>query len=113
MVHHRPKVLALLAANALFTSAFNIERTPESVVTKSKYPFNQLVVFGDQFSDNGNGSYVHGLDPQNIYGHYTWTDGPIASTYLAGFLGVPELNFAWGTYTAHIHLLGLCSSTLR
>ena len=85
-----------------------------------KYPFSQVVAFGDNLSDNGNGvpftsntfdtsanilclgSYAHCVaDPTNcgnkIYGFGTWTDGPIAVSYLVTELGVPlTTDYAFG-----------------
>lgn len=63
---------------------------------KSSKPYNTLVAFGDQLVDNGNGSYAHGLDPNNAYGYHTWTDGPVVPSYLADLLGVPLVDYAWG-----------------
>lgn len=43
---------------------------------RSSYPFNELVAFGDELSDNGNGSYAHGItgdgDGKFQYGFPTW-----------------------------------------
>lgn len=104
----------LSAFGSIFVSGF---ASPLPGKAKPKaYPFNQLVVyvhermadtfqanplmqrysFGDQFSDDGNGSYAHGLDPNNIYNYFTWTDGPVVPQYLADLLNVPSLNHAWG-----------------
>ncbi|KAF2481659.1 hypothetical protein BDY17DRAFT_299422 [Neohortaea acidophila] len=58
--------------------------------------FDTLLVFGDQLSDNGNGSTAHGLNPGNIYGHHTWTDGPVAVQYLSDLLDVPLSDYSWG-----------------
>lgn len=68
------------------------------VEKRSAYPFNQLVAFGDELSDNGNGSYAHGItgDPANVYGYGTWTSGPVAVSYLADLLGVPLVDYAFG-----------------
>ena len=70
------------------------------------YPFSALVVFGDNLSDNGNGSYAHNVaannptdvvDGNTIYGAKTWTNGPVAASYLTDLLGVPMTqNFAFG-----------------
>ena len=70
------------------------------------YPFSALVAFGDNLSDNGNGSYAHNVaansptdvvDGNKIYGAKTWTNGPIAVSYLTDLLGVPmDQNFAFG-----------------
>lgn len=70
------------------------------------YPFSALVAFGDNLSDNGNGSYAHNVaawsptdvvDGNTIYGAKTWTNGPVAVSYLTDLLGVPmDQNFAFG-----------------
>ncbi|KAK5684088.1 hypothetical protein LTS10_003952 [Elasticomyces elasticus] len=63
------------------------------------YPFNQLVAFGDDLSDDGNGSYAHntsGGGADNNYGFGTWTDGPIAVSYLADLLEIPLVDYAFG-----------------
>ncbi|TKA57533.1 hypothetical protein B0A55_10997 [Friedmanniomyces simplex] len=56
------------------------------------------LTFDDELSDSGNGSYAHGIngDPANIYGFGTWTDGPVAVSYLAEHLGVPLTDYAFG-----------------
>jgi len=88
-------LFSLLAATIAFVSGLII---PESVAKRSVYPFNQIVSFGDELSDNGNGSYAHGIsgDPGNVYGFGTWTDGPVAVSYLADLLGVPLTDYAFG-----------------
>lgn len=68
------------------------------IEARGKYPFNQLVAFGDEFSDNGNGSYAHGItgSPATVYGYGTWTNGPVAVSYLADMLGVSLRDLAFG-----------------
>lgn len=34
---------------------------PSNKQAGTAYPFDRLVAFGDELSDNGNGSYAHGL----------------------------------------------------
>lgn len=65
---------------------------------RSTYPFNQIVAFGDELSDNGNGSYAHGItgSPANVYGFGTWTNGPVAVSYLSSLLSTPLQDFAYG-----------------
>lgn len=60
---------AVTQASALAIPAENTKR--------SAYPFNKLVAFGDELSDNGNGSYAHGItgDPANVYGFGTYMHG--------------------------------------
>lgn len=71
---------------------------PAQPATRGSYPFSRLVAFGDELSDNGNGSYVHGItgDPADVYSFGTWTNGPVAVQYLAGELGVPLDDYAFG-----------------
>lgn len=62
--------------------------------SSNAYPFTSIVAFGDNLSDNGNGSYAHcvaapGDCTNTIYGARTWTDGPVAISYLSTLLGVP------------------------
>jgi len=70
---------------------------------KPSYPFTQMVAFGDNLSDNGNGSYAHcvtsdpGVCGNKVYGFGTWTDGPVAVSYLSTNLGVPlTYDYAYG-----------------
>lgn len=62
------------------------------------YPFSKLVAFGDELSDNGNGSFAHGItgNPATVYGFGTWTNGPVAVSYLADLLSAPLTDFAFG-----------------
>lgn len=48
-----------------------------------------MVAFGDNLSDNGNGSSKHNVagNPESIYGFNTWTNGPVAVSYLSDTLG--------------------------
>jgi phospholipase/lecithinase/hemolysin len=77
------------------TTALTLQSKPQ---LRSTYPFNQLVAFGDEFSDNGNGSYAHGItgSPATVYGFGTWTNGPVAISYLSSLLSVPLRDFAFG-----------------
>lgn len=79
-----------VSALVIFTEPVNEKRT--------SYPFSELVAFGDELSDNGNGSYAHGItgDSSNNYGFGTWTDGPVAVSYLADLLNVPLTDYAFG-----------------
>ncbi|KAI0457197.1 hypothetical protein F5B21DRAFT_99830 [Xylaria acuta] len=90
---------ALAAVGISAVSAVPLHgQTHESLRARSKYPFSKLVAFGDELSDNGNGSYAHGISgsPANVYGFGTWTDGPVAVQYLASLLGVPLTDYAFG-----------------
>ena len=89
-----------LVASALLL-AIHVSSAPAPVTPRSQYPFSQIVAFGDNLSDNGNGSVAHGVaapgDPTNsIYGFNTWTNGPVMVSYLSGLLGVPLLDYAYG-----------------
>lgn len=87
--------LASIALTLLFTSS---ALALPALQQRSSYPFNQLVAFGDEFSDNGNGSYAHGItgSPATVYGYGTWTNGPVAVSYLADLLSVPLRDLAFG-----------------
>ena len=78
--------------------AFIAVQTTARALPRTTYPFNRLVAFGDELSDNGNGSYAHGItgSPANVYGFGTWTNGPVAVQYLAGLLNVPLVDYAFG-----------------
>lgn len=69
-----------------------------SVRSTSKYPFTNLLAFGDELSDNGNGSYAHGItgNPATVYGYGTWTNGPVAVSYLSNLLQAPLADYAFG-----------------
>lgn len=76
-----------------------IEAAPASIAgTTNKYPFTNLIAFGDELSDNGNGSFAHGItgNPANVYGYGTWTNGPVAVSYLSNLLQVPLADYAFG-----------------
>ena len=90
-------VISVLAVAASQTSALAISGQ-QGAAKRAAYPFNRLVAFGDELSDNGNGSYAHGItgDPANVYGFGTWTNGPVAVQYLAGDLNVPLDDYAFG-----------------
>lgn len=62
-------------------------------------PFKNIVIFGDNLSDRGNGSSDHNMagNPETIYGYKTWTDGPIAAEVLADNMKLPIVyDFAFG-----------------
>ncbi|KAJ8608060.1 hypothetical protein MRB53_039895 [Persea americana] len=68
---------------------------------RATFPFTRMVAFGDNLSDNGNGSFAHGVqdsNPQNtIYGYRTWTNGPVAVSYLSTYLNTPlTTDYAFG-----------------
>ncbi|KAK3068877.1 hypothetical protein LTR53_013218 [Teratosphaeriaceae sp. CCFEE 6253] len=87
---------ALLAISINQVTSLAIPGT--AVSQRSTYPFDRLVAFGDELSDNGNGSYAHGItgDNSNNYGFGTWTDGPVAISYLADLLNAPLTDYAFG-----------------
>ena len=84
-------VLVLFLSHQSLTLAHPTTRSPS-------YPFTRLIAFGDELSDNGNGSYAHGItgSPADVYSFGTWTNGPVAVQYLAGALGVPLDDYAFG-----------------
>lgn len=66
--------------------------------TGTTYPFDNIVAYGDELSDNGNGSFAHGItgNPANVYGFGTWTNGPVAVSYLADLLHMSLADYAFG-----------------
>lgn len=67
--------------------------------TRRSGSVTSIVAFGDELSDNGNGSYAHGMtgSPANVYGFGTWTNGPVAVSYLSNELKLPlTANYAFG-----------------
>lgn len=110
--------VALLAP--LFTAAAPLKASEADIVERSAFPFTRVVAFGDNLSDNGNGaspllplphqsplthsigSFAHGVtaanDPTNpVYGYGTWTNGPVAVSYLVDLLDVPlAADYAFG-----------------
>ena len=87
---------------SLSVALFSIcSAAPTKLRQRAQFPFSQIVAFGDNLSDNGNGSVAHGVadasNPSNsIYGFNTWTDGPVMVSYLSSLLGVPLLDYAYG-----------------
>lgn len=76
-------------------NAFTLDARPQP---RSTYPFDHIIAFGDEFSDNGNGSYAHGISgsPLTVYGFGTWTNGPVAVSYLSNLLSVYLRDYAFG-----------------
>jgi len=60
---------ALFTTSLLATQAVALA-LPRNLQERGTYPFNYMVAFGDELSDNGNGSYAHGItgNPANVYG---------------------------------------------
>lgn len=59
-----------------------------------------MVIFGDNLSDRGNGSYDHdvsGATSSKLYGFETWTNGKIAAEVLADKMKIPiKYDYAFG-----------------
>jgi phospholipase/lecithinase/hemolysin len=91
-----------VASLAVSASALAVPNTESfSLQRRATYPFNQIIAFGDELSDNGNGSYAHGItgSPATVYGFGTWTNGPVAVSYLNDLLDLGPhgtRNFAYG-----------------
>jgi hypothetical protein len=71
-----------LAASLLATQVVALA-LPGKLQGRSTYPFDYMVAFGDELSDNGNGSYAHGItgNPANVYG-YVFQSGILDHTTL-------------------------------
>ena len=63
--------------------------------------FSALVVYGDSLSDNGNLFKAIGYPPAPYF-QGRFSNGPVSSEQLAGILGVPILDFAYGGATTGI-----------
>ncbi|KAF6839165.1 GDSL-like Lipase/Acylhydrolase [Colletotrichum musicola] len=74
----------------------SLDKNPNA--PRATYPFDNIVAYGDELSDNGNGSFAHGItgDPANVYGFGTWTNGLVAVSYLADLLRMPLADYAFG-----------------
>lgn len=67
--------------------------------TRRQTTISSIIAFDDELADNDNGSYAHGINgnPATVYGYGTWTDGPVAVSYLASELGLPlTADYAFG-----------------
>lgn len=113
------------------SSVIPAESSPASTAASSAaapshsgaYPFTAMVVFGDNLSDNGNGSYKYNVAANNatdvvdgnaIYTFKTWTDGPVAASYLTDLLGVPMTqNFAFGHAWGGSHFGATIDDTMQ
>lgn len=84
MIFRRAAVVTSLALSAL-------------TVTGTAQAYDELVVFGDSLSDNGNLSRaIFGFLPTKPYVDGRFSNGPVAVEVMAEELGLPLLNFAFG-----------------
>ncbi|KAF2240093.1 hypothetical protein EV356DRAFT_527930 [Viridothelium virens] len=85
----------LIVKALTFTSCASAAILPpaksSAVEKRSPYRWNWVVAYGDELSDNGSGSYLADItgSPRDVYGFKTWTNGPVAITYLTQMLGTP------------------------
>jgi len=89
----------MVLMKALLTTSSFLCATLAYPATKRHSTISSIIAFGDELSDNGNGSYAHGMtgDPATVYGYGTWTNGPVAVSYLASALNLPlTANYAFG-----------------
>jgi outer membrane lipase/esterase len=85
------RVRAALAALCLIVAA------PLASAASLVSPYSQLVFFGDSLSDNGNVYALSGgLFPPAPYVDGRFSNGPVAAEYMAGALGLPLTDFAFG-----------------
>lgn len=107
MSFNQTLILCILTTLFSHITALTLPLQPQP---RSNCPFNQLVAFGDELSDNGNGSYAHGItgSPANVYGFGTWTNGPVAVSYLVSHCKsqtldslLPERSQEMHTLTCH------------
>ena len=76
-----PTISKALSALTLLSSALALPTTPK-LTPRTTYPFTKIVAYGDELSDNGNGSYAHGItgNPKTVYGFGTWKFGVLAGS---------------------------------
>lgn len=90
-----------LCATTAFAAAIGQYRRDSA----TSLPFNKIVAFGDDFTDNGEGSYAHGItgNPETgkgrmMWGNGTFTDGQVAVSYLSQDLNIPlTVDYAFGS----------------
>ena len=88
---------SLPALLLLFPSIISLTSAAPTSVSPRASSVSQLVAFGDELSDNGNGSYAHGMTGgTTVYGYRSWTNGPVAVQYLAALLHIPLVDYAFG-----------------
>ncbi|KAJ4394000.1 hypothetical protein N0V93_003217 [Gnomoniopsis smithogilvyi] len=91
------RMIAIFSAMVVYAAPAVPLATPEST------RYSSMVVFGDSFSDNGNGSYrisngTWPLVPPYHQGHFS--NGPIWAQYLASNLSLPLYDYAVGGATS-------------
>jgi phospholipase/lecithinase/hemolysin len=64
--------------------------------------YSSLIVYGDSLSDNGNLYGATGNPASPPYYNGRFSNGPVAVEQLAGLLGSPLYDFAWGGATSGI-----------
>ncbi|KAK4703950.1 hypothetical protein P7C70_g2272, partial [Phenoliferia sp. Uapishka_3] len=127
---HAPSSLAamlVMASIALGSAYGHVARRDGSLRTsgvhaggvrrevKRSLPFTHMIAFGDDYSDNGLGSFAHGItgDPKTLWGFGTWTDGHVSVTALARRLGIPlTYDYAFGSSGGGEVIGSVCDSTL-
>lgn len=89
-----PSLLSILAL-ASSATALAIDKP---ILNKRSSNFKNIVAFGDELSDDGSGSFAHGItgNPASVYGFNTWTNGKVAVQYLADMLGTSLDSYAYG-----------------
>ncbi|KAK5939811.1 hypothetical protein PMZ80_008193 [Knufia obscura] len=97
---HTPKHNVMILHKPLLTSLSLLPTASTAPTTNNpQTKLTYLIAFGDELTDNGNGSSAHGIagDPATIYGYGTWTNGPVAVSYLSSELSLPlTANYAFG-----------------
>ncbi|KAF3762181.1 hypothetical protein M406DRAFT_332568 [Cryphonectria parasitica EP155] len=101
--HHSLFSILASAATGALAKPFHTGRSTDSGST-----FSSIVVFGDSFSDNGNGSYrisngTWPLVPPYYQGHFS--NGPVWPQYLASNLSIPLYDYATGGATTSNSLI--------
>ncbi|KAL7753629.1 hypothetical protein RI367_000560 [Sorochytrium milnesiophthora] len=97
----------------LVTVLFALSMVTAGVLAMPKMPlppkanslaFNNIVVFGDSISDNGNGTFqstLHLCPRSPPYFNGRFSNGPVWADYLTDMLGVPLNNLAYGAASSN------------
>jgi cholinesterase len=81
-------------SRALLLAAIVLSAFAGFASTAGASPINQIVVYGDSLSDNGNLFAASG-QPAAPYWNGRRSNGPVSVEYLAQRLGLPLVDFAW------------------
>lgn len=110
------QALSLLFASTTLASPFKVSSPQNVARAANSLPFNKVIAFGDDFTDNGDGSFAHGITGKGgdkMWGNGTFTNGPIAVSYMAEQLGLPlVMDYAYGSSGGAGTVGSVCDNSL-